>query len=291
MFNVGIISDLHDWHSKEIEFFLKKKNCKVTKIKFDDLIFKFENKTISSLNNKEINKLDGLWVRFLKSGSTEEITTKLTILHLLEEMKVYVHNSANVVEKTVDKVRTTGLLELNNLESPITFVSFKNNLKESFVINEKNKYLLKPIFGSQGKNIKKINNFSEFKNITAVGNVFYLQKFLDSKKNKLFFDLRVLVSNHSVVGAMERSSGNFLTNVFQGSKIKKAKIDEKLKKMCEKVSKIFNLGYGGIDIKFHDNKYYILEVNSIPSWKALQSLYKKNISKILVRDFVDRLKR
>ena len=291
MFNVGIISDLHDWHSKEIEFFLKKKNCIVTKIKFDDLIFKFENKTISSLNNKEINKLDGLWVRFLKSGSTEEITTRLTILHLLEEMKVYVHNSANVVEKTVDKVRTTGLLELNNLESPITFVSFKNNLKESFVINEKNKYLLKPIFGSQGKNIKKINNFSEFKNITAVGNVFYLQKFLDSKKNKLFFDLRVLVSNHSVVGAMERSSGNFLTNVFQGSKIKKAKIDEKLKKMCEKVSKIFNLGYGGIDIKFHDNKYYILEVNSIPSWKALQSLYKKNISKILVRDFVDRLKR
>ena len=291
MFNVGIISDSHDWHSKEIEFFLKKKNCIVTKIKFDDLIFKFENKTISSLNNKEINKLDGLWVRFLKSGSTEEITTRLTILHLLEEMKVYVHNSANVVEKTVDKVRTTGLLELNNLESPITFVSFKNNLKESFVINEKNKYLLKPIFGSQGKNIKKINNFSEFKNITAVGNVFYLQKFLDSKKNKLFFDLRVLVSNHSVVGAMERSSGNFLTNVFQGSKIKKAKIDEKLKKMCEKVSKVFNLGYGGIDIKFHDNKYYILEVNSIPSWKALQSLYKKNISKILVRDFVDRLKR
>ena len=291
MFNVGIISDSHDWHSKEIEFFLKKKNCIVTKIKFDDLIFKFENKTISSLNNKEINKLDGLWVRFLKSGSTEEITTRLTILHLLEEMKVYVHNSANVVEKTVDKVRTTGLLELNNLESPITFVSFKNNLKESFVINEKNKYLLKPIFGSQGKNIKKITNFSEFKNITAVGNVFYLQKFLDSKKNKLFFDLRVLVSNHSVVGAMERSSGNFLTNVFQGSKIKKAKIDEKLKKMCEKVSKIFNLGYGGIDIKFHDNKYYILEVNSIPSWKALQSLYKKNISKILVRDFVDRLKR
>ena len=291
MFNVGIISDSHDWHSKEIEFFLKKKNCIVTKIKFDDLIFKFENKTISSLNNKEINKLDGLWVRFLKSGSTEEITTRLTILHLLEEMKVYVHNSANVVEKTVDKVRTTGLLELNNLESPITFVSFKNNLKESFVINEKNKYLLKPIFGSQGKNIKKINNFSEFKNITAVGNVFYLQKFLDSKKNKLFFDLRVLVSNHSVVGAMERSSSNFLTNVFQGSRIKKAKIGEKLKKMCEKVSKVFNLGYGGIDIKFHDNKYYILEVNSIPSWKALQSLYKKNISKILVRDFVDRLKR
>lgn len=183
------------------------------------------------------------------------------------------------------------MLELNNLESPITFVSFKNNLKESFVINEKNKYLLKPIFGSQGKNIKKINNFSELKNITAVGNVFYLQKFLDSKKNKLFFDLRVLVSNHSVVGAMERSSSNFLTNVFQGSRIKKAKIGEKLKKMCEKVSKVFNLGYGGIDIKFHDNKYYILEVNSIPSWKALQSLYKKNISKILVRDFVDRLKR
>ena len=29
MFNIGIISDVHDWHTDQIENFLKKKNVKL----------------------------------------------------------------------------------------------------------------------------------------------------------------------------------------------------------------------------------------------------------------------
>ena len=59
--------------------------------------------------NKKLEILTCIWVRFIKSGSLEEITTKLTFLHLLEKEGIYIHNSASVIEKTVDKVRTTGL--------------------------------------------------------------------------------------------------------------------------------------------------------------------------------------
>ena len=30
-------------------------------------------------------------------------------------MEIYIHNSASVIEKTVDKVRTTGILEINGI--------------------------------------------------------------------------------------------------------------------------------------------------------------------------------
>ncbi len=284
---IGILSDSHDWHSEEIDFFLKKNNCDVIKLNFDDFLLKLKNNKITFLNNKKIAKLDGVWVRYINTGSIEEITTKLTILHLLEKMKIYVHNSATVIEKTVDKIRTTGLLEIHRLKSPETFVSIGNQLK-NFPTNKKYNYLLKPIFGSQGKDIFLISNPNKSANIQAKGNVFYLQRFLKSEEKK-FSDYRVLVSNHRVISVMERSSEHFITNVFQGAQTKKITLKNKLEKICIKVSKVFNLGYGGIDIKLHKKNYYVIEVNGIPSWKGIQKIEEKNISEILVKDFLRKI--
>ena len=208
-------------------------------------------------------------------------------MHLLKELGIYVHNCAGVIEKTVDKVRTTGLLEINKINSPETIV--KIGAIKNFKI--KDNYLLKPVFGSQGKNITLIKKDSSIKDINAIGNVFYLQKFLGDIKEKKFWDIRVLVSNHKPISAMERFSKNFLTNAYQGASLKKITLSKKLIKITEKVSRLFDLGYGGIDIKFFENKYYVLEVNSIPSWKAIQKVEKKNISKILVNDFLNNVKK
>ena len=158
MYSVAIISDIHDWHSQQLEFNLKKKNCKVIKIKYDE-IFAYFGKKKKFHFNKKLENIDGIWVRFIKSGSLEEITTKLTFLHLLEKEGIYIHNSASVIEKTVDKVRTTGLLEMNNILSPETRVHI-GNIKN---IKNKKKFLIKPIFGSQGKNIFLIKNSCDLK--------------------------------------------------------------------------------------------------------------------------------
>ena len=131
MRRIGIISDVHDWHSDQIEINLKKYNCKVIRINFDELIFSFEKKKILFLNDNKINKLSGLWVRFIDTGSIEEITTKLTILHLFKESNIYVHNSADVIEKTVDKVRTTGILGINGIYTPKTTVWFASKKNKS----------------------------------------------------------------------------------------------------------------------------------------------------------------
>ena len=66
----------------------------------------------------------------LDQGQLKKITTKLTILHLFKETNIYVHNSADIIEKTVDKVRTTGILNINGIYSPKTVVWFssKKNL-------------------------------------------------------------------------------------------------------------------------------------------------------------------
>ena len=286
MQTIAIISDLHDWHSDQIEFFLKQHRFKTLKVTFQELKFSFKKNKIFFENNNLLNNINGIWVRFLKNGTIEEITTKLTILHLLDESKIYVHNSGLTIEKTVDKVRTTGILELNNIRSPETTIWFaknKKNLNNNFC-NE-TKYLVKPIFGSQGKNIFLVNNFNELRKINAIGEVFYLQKFIESQE-KEFTDIRVLVSNHSVISSMERYSNHFITNVFQGAKYRQIILKKNIKDLCIKLSKIFKLGYGGIDLKITKNDVFVLEINSVPSWKAMQKISKINISEKLVEDFI-----
>ena len=291
MQTIAIISDLHDWHSDQIEFFLKQHRFKTLKVTFQELKFSFKKNKIFFENNNLLNNINGIWVRFLKNGTIEEITTKLTILHLLDESKIYVHNSGLTIEKTVDKVRTTGILELNNIKSPKTTIWFaknKKNLNNNFC--NKTKYLVKPIFGSQGKNIFLVNNFNELRKINAVGEVFYLQKFIESQE-KEFTDIRVLVSNHSVISSMERYSNHFITNVFQGAKYRQIILKKNIKDLCIKLSKIFKLGYGGIDLKITKNDVFVLEINSVPSWKAMQKISKINISEKLVKDFIRNVKK
>ena len=183
MYQTAIISDIHDWHTEKIEFFLKKNKCNVTRLKFSDIELNFSEKK-NFFFNKNIQKLDAVWVRFLNGQSLEEITTKLTYLHLLDELNIYVHNSALAIEKTVDKVRTSGLLKINRILSPDTNIWIGK--KKKHIVKKDS--LLKPIFGSQGKGIILVRKNTNLSEIKSLGNVFYLQNFIGKIKDQKFSD-------------------------------------------------------------------------------------------------------
>ena len=90
---------------------------------------------------------------------------------------------------------------------------------------------------------------------------------------------------------MERYSNHFITNVFQGAKYRQIILEKNIRDLCVKLSKIFKLGYGGIDLKITKNDVFVLEINSIPSWKAMQKISKINISEKLVKDFIKNVKK
>ena len=46
MQTIAIISDLHDWHSNQIEFFLKQNKFKTIKVTFQELKFSFKKNRI-----------------------------------------------------------------------------------------------------------------------------------------------------------------------------------------------------------------------------------------------------
>ena len=73
--------------------------------------------------------------------------------------------------------------------------------------------------------------------------------------------------------------------------IDKLFLKKNIKDLCIKLSKIFKLGYGGIDLKITKDDVFVLEINSVPSWKAIQKKISKiNISEKLVKDFIRNIK-
>lgn len=285
---VCILADKHDWHSSELSSSFKKKSIDVNKIKFEDLNFKVCDNELLIFHKNSIFDYDGVWVRYIDGGTIEEITFKLSILHIIKLSGIYVHNSAEIIEKTIDKFRTSSILALNKILTPNTIIrKMKTGEKKNFykLLKESN-YLHKPILGSQGKGILSFKNMLEFRTKPIANSIVYFQQFLGNLDDKVFKDIRILVSNHKLIVGVERKSKQFLTNVSMGGKVTQIKPDKKVNRLSNEISKLFELGYGGLDLKYFENKFYVLEVNSIPSWKATQKVTKQNIADLLVRDFV-----
>ena len=286
---ICILADKHDWHTSVLRTSLKNKNLESVEARFSDFSFKIDGSKLLIYFQEKICNFDGIWVRYINGGNIEEITYKLSILHLLTISGIYVHNSADVIEKTIDKFRTSSLLAINNIPTPKTFIkTLKTDSKNNFLGFLKNSpFLHKPVLGSQGKGIIIFKEESEF-NVKKIPNhVLYVQKFIGNFQDDEFKDIRVLISNHRILACVERISDNFITNASRGGIIKEIHPDKKIRKIAKKISTLFKLGYGGLDLKFYDNTYYVLEINSIPSWKATQKVIEKNISDMLIEDFLE----
>ncbi len=294
MIRVCILSDYHDWHSEQIRKALKNDGIKVSFFSFSDFLVKIKKNNNYFYLNQSKAKFDGFWVRFMGAGSLEEITFKLSILHFLKDTGIYIHNSGEVIEKTVDKFRTTSYLRMNSIKTPDTWITSEKKKFNDIclkLIQKKNIILIKPLFGSQGKGIEILKQKNDVINFKSFNNVYYFQKFIGKINQNQFSDLRVLVSNHRVISVIRRTSSNLITNYYQGASIKKIELTEEINEISKKVSKVFKLGYGGIDIKVFRKKLYVLEVNSIPSWKGLQEVEDKNIAQIIVKDFINNIKK
>ena len=90
---------------------------------------------------------------------------------------------------------------------------------------------------------------------------------------------------------MIRENKKEITNIGQGGKSFSFNPSEEIKEISIKASKLVNADYAGIDlIKDKYGNFKVIEINSIPAWKALQKTTNKNIAFILAKTFVTKLK-
>lgn len=147
----------------------------------------------------------------------------------------------------------------------------------------------KPIFGSQGEGIRRIEKMTDIPWITASNGVYYLQRFIKSA-GEGFSDYRVFVIHGKVVAAMRRRGKSWLNNVAQGASCERIEPTLAMQALAIQVTQLLEMAYAGVDIleDCHGN-LNVIEINSVPAWKGLESVCDLSIAKLLAQDLISQI--
>jgi tetrahydromethanopterin:alpha-L-glutamate ligase len=222
---------------------------------------------------------DAVLVRTIGAGTFEEVTRRLGILHALDGLGVVVWNCAAAIERCVDKSMTSFLLARAGVPTPASFAVEGREAAEAVARREPG-LVLKPLFGSQGRGLRLVRVPEELPAPEAVAGVYYLQRFVPSAETGGFRDFRLLVCRGAVVAAMTRRGSDWITNVRRGGVPEPLSPDDDLVSAALGAVQAVGADYAGVDlIRGQGREVMVIEVNSMPGWKGLQSVTDTSIAR------------
>ncbi len=231
----------------------------------------------------------GAFVRGVPGGSLEQVTFYLDILHGLKLLGIPVYNDAHAIERTVDKGMTSFLLRQAGLPTPPAWVVNSREDAQDLAkreIDQGHQIVSKPLFGSQGEGLQRHQKTEDLEFLAESNGVFYLQRFVHCGEQS--HDFRVFVIRGKTVAAMRRCGQSWLNNVAQGGRCEPVRLNDLLLcRLAEDAASAIGMAYAGVDIICDtQGRYSVIEVNSVPAWKGLQSVSELVIADLLADDFL-----
>ena len=290
---VAIVTDDPGWHGKRLREAFTERGVYSRYVSLPEAQLELNGVAQVILPGFETELPDAVFVRGIPGGSLEQVVFNLNVLHALTDLGVLVYNDGRAIERSVDKSLTTVRLCQAGVPTPPTWVC--SNLEMARTITDRetangNLLICKPLFGSQGKGISLVHNSSDLPEADSVHHVWYLQQFVAQAKD-LTCDWRVFVIAGQAVAAMRRSTSGWLANVAQGGRCQAAVPEGELKRFSEAAVSCLDMDYAGVDLMCdRDGRWWVIEINSIPAWKGLQSVTAVNIAGCLADDLLHRCK-
>lgn len=234
----------------------------------------------------------GVFVRGVPGGSLEQVTLYLGLLHGFKRLGIPVYNDAGAIERTVDKSMTSFLLHAQGIPTPRTWVTTDRAAALARIQEELGRghaVVYKPLFGSQGLGLHLFRTLSDLSHWPEQPGVYYLQHFVDSGSQP--HDFRIFVIDGRAVAGMKRCGNSWLNNVHQGARCEPLVLAHHPELTClaEAAVEAIDMDYAGVDIIQDSTGHLsVLEINSIPAWKGLQTVTATSIAEQLVADFLER---
>ena len=237
------------------------------------------------------NDLNALIVRPIGRGSLEELVFRMDLLYRLQRLGLYIINPPEAIEHCVDKYDILAILEENSIRVPRTVVTENVNAALKAFDELGGDVVVKPIFGSRGIGATRVTDpevaSTVFRSIAFYHGVIYLQEFVHHG----FSDIRAFVVGHRVIAAMRRVADSWKTNYSQGARPEPMHLDKKLEEIAVKSAKLIDCKIAGVDILEDSAGPVVVEVNSQPGWRGLQSVASANIADEIVAFILSELKK
>jgi tetrahydromethanopterin:alpha-L-glutamate ligase len=289
---IAIFTDDPGWHGRQLRLAFAGRGYSSEYVSLTECKFAIEPGRIPVLIPGFEQALpDAVFVRGVPGGSLEEVVMYLDVLHALKAMNIPVYNDGQAVERSVDKGMTSFLLHNAGLPTPMTWILRDRERALSIAEEELKKgnlLISKPLFGSQGEGIRRLEKTTDLFWLTSSHGVYYLQRFVHCD-GAGFSDHRVFVINGRAVAAMRRRGKSWLNNVARGAQCEVIDLDPQMADLAVKATHALAMDYAGVDIiRDREGNYTVIEMNSIPAWKGLQSVCDISIAELLVDDLINR---
>ena len=211
----------------------------------------------------------------------------LAVVRHLERLGVYSVNTSQSIETVRDKLFAHQILAEAGLPVPKTML-----VKFPVDVDKVEKHIgfpvvVKTLSGSHGSGVFLSENKQSFKDLMQLIEVsnssmnIILQEYIDTSKGR---DLRVLTIGGRVAACMERTAASedeFKTNFSAGGNVKAFDVNPEIEWLATQTSQKLDLDFGGIDLLFGKDHFYICEGNSSPGFKGIESVCDINISQEL----------
>jgi RimK family alpha-L-glutamate ligase len=283
---------MESWSSTQLRKELTKRGIAYECFTFPKLVAQLAHKPSFRVKNIDLlDELEALIIRPIGRGSLEELVFRMDMLHKLERQGFLVINPAKAIEHCVDKYDILGILEDNDVPVPRTVATENVNEALRAFSDLGEDVIVKPLFGSRGMGATRVVDSeiasTVFKAITFHHGVVYIQEFVPHG----YSDIRAFVIKNHVIAAMRRVSESWKTNFSQGARPTPVELNKELEELAVKSARVVGCKISGVDILEGPKGPVIVDVNSQPGWKGLQTVTKVNVADEIVTFVLSQLRR
>ena len=211
-------------------------------------------------------------------------------LHAMARWGIPTLNSADAVTICDDKARASMVLEAAGIPSPKTFVAYSTNSAIEACEALGYPAVLKPVTGSWGRLLAKVNGPEQARAIIAQKaehgsfhhEIFYVQEFIEKPGR----DIRAYVIGDEIVAASYRTSDHWITNAAKGAVSVPCEVTPEIEHLALASCKAVGARLAGVDLIETDDGLKVIEINTGGEFKGLMTTTDRDIAGLIVEEAV-----
>ena len=246
-----------------------------------DLIIENEKPTIL-YNDKYLDYVDAIIPRIGASVTFYGCA----VVRQFEMMNVFSSVSSDAIIRSRDKLRSFQYLSKAGIDMPKTvFTNYSRDVEKVITEVGGTPVVIKLLEGTQGIGVvlaeSKIAAESVLEAFNGLEARALVQEYIGEAKGA---DLRVLIVDEQVVGAMKRQGkeGEFRSNLHRGGTYQQHKLSNEEIKIAVKAARKLKLPICGVDLLQSNRGPLVMEINSTPGLEGIESASKKNIAQAII---------
>jgi len=214
-------------------------------------------------------------------------TNGLYALRVLDAWGVPTVNKLAVAEACGDKLTTSAALSKAGVPQPRNVIAFTPESALDVIEQMGYPVVLKPVVGSWGRLLAKINDREAAEAIlehkAVLGSVqhsiFYIQEYIEKPDR----DIRAFVIGDRTVTAIYRKSPHWITNTARGGEGELCQLTPELEEVCSGAAQAVGGGVLAVDVIEHPERGYLVnEINHTMEFHTTQPVTGVDIADLMV---------